>query len=193
MIDTITPFKKDCRGQYLPISSLVKCEDIKVHSLWHLSSVGTTVTKIALAIIGCTAEIVHIIWTTISHSDGWWPGTASWTPVPTHRSANLTVCYCGVSTSHPARYISIAFECRWTWSWHPCAGRPLETEPSRAESIITLITYSGISNLPVSAVENSVILTFCHKRKKKMIIDVIISTLKRHWIFLDVKTMFSVS
>ena len=61
MIDTITSFKKDRRGKYLSITSLVKCEDIKVHSLWHLYSVGTTVTKIALAIIGCTAKIVHII------------------------------------------------------------------------------------------------------------------------------------
>ena len=192
MIDTITPFKKDCRGQYLSITSLVKCEDIKEHSLWHLCSVGTTVTKMALAIIGCTAKIVHIIWATISHADGWWPGTASWNPVPTYRSANLTVCYCGVSTIHPAGYVSIAFESRWTWSWHSCAGRSLETEPSRAKPIITLITCNAISNLPVSAVENSVILTFCHK-KKKMIIDVMISTLKRHWMFLGVKTMFSVS
>ena len=61
MIDTITPFKKDCKRQYLSITSLVKCEDIKVHGLWHLYSVGTTVTKMALAIIGCTAKIVHII------------------------------------------------------------------------------------------------------------------------------------
>ena len=161
MIDTITSFKKDRRGQYLSITSLVKCEDIKVHSLWHLCSVGTTVTQIALAIIGCTAKIVHIIWATISHSDGWWPVTASWHPVPTNRSANLTVCYCGVSTIQPAGYNSATSVIRWTWSWHSCASRPLKTEPSRAESTITWIScISCISNLPVSAVENSVILTF---------------------------------
>ena len=137
-----------------------------MHTLWHLCSVGTTVTKIALAIIGCTAKIVHIIWATISHSDGWWPFTASWKPVPTYRSANLTVCYCGVSTIHPAGYISIAFVFRWTWSRHSCAGRSLETEPSRAESIITLIPDSVITDLPVSTVENSVILTFCRKKEK---------------------------
>ena len=50
---------------------------------------------------------------------------------------------------------------------------------------------NAISNLPVSTVENSVILTFCHKKKKKMIIDVMISTLKRHWIFLGVEQCFA--
>ena len=110
-----------------------------------------------------TIKIVHIIWTTISHFDVCWPITAV-TPVKTHRPADLTFCYCGVSTIQPAGCMSATSVYRWTWSWHSCAGRPLETKPTRSDSIVT-ITATGVRNLSGITVKASVTLTFWYIQK----------------------------
>ena len=89
----------------------------------------------------CTTKIVHIIWTTISHFDVCWPFTAAWCPVKTHLPADLTVCYCGVSTIQPAGCISAASVIRWTWSWHSCTGWPFKTKPTRSDSIVTIMAF----------------------------------------------------
>ena len=114
--------------------------------------------------IRCTTKIVHIIWTTISNFDVCWPITAVTTPVKTHRPGDLTVCCCWVSTIHPTGCVSVTPVGRWTWSWHSCAGWTLETEPSRADPVITISVGISISSLPVSIVQTPVILTFWHKR-----------------------------
>ena len=113
----------------------------------------------------CTTKIVHIIWTTISHFDVCWPLTAAWCPVKTHLPADLTVCYCGVSTIQPAGCISVTSMGRWTWSWHSCACGPFETEPSRSDSIVTITVVIMVRNLSVTAVKTCVILTFWYRNK----------------------------
>ena len=116
----------------------------------------------------CTTKIVHIIWTTISHIDVCWPFTAAWCPVETHLPANLTVCYCRVSTIQPGECMSATSAIRWTWSWHSCTGWPLETKPTRSDSTVTItVVRSVVCNLSVSVVETSVILTFWHRKKRK--------------------------
>ena len=123
--------------------------------------VSATITEITSR---CTTKIVHIIWTTISHFDVCWPITAV-IPVKTHRPGDLTVCYCWVSTTHPAGCTCATSECRWTWSWHSCTGGPLKTKPTRSDSIVTIIAAYSVRNLSVSAVKTSVILTFWYRKK----------------------------
>ena len=122
-----------------------------------LFSASATITEIASR---CTTKIVHIIWTTISHFDVCWPLAAAWiNPVETHLPADLTVCYCRVSTIQPAGCSSATSVIRWTWSWHSCARGPLKTKPTRSNSIVT-ITDTGVRNLSGITVKSSVILTF---------------------------------
>ena len=132
----------------------------------------------------CTTKIVHIIWTAISDIDVCCPVTAVITVVKTHPPADLTVCYCGVTTLQPACNISVTPLDRWTWSWHPCAGWPFKTKPSSAFIVIT-ITVPSISYLPVSIVQSRVILTFWHKKT----IVKMIKTWKagKRWITLRLK------
>ena len=127
----------------------------------HFCLVSATVTEITSR---CTTKIVHIIWTTISNFDVCWPATAVTIPVKTHRPGDLTVRCCGVSTIHPTGCVSVTSVGRWTWSWHSCAGWTLETEPSRADPVITISVGISISSLPVSIDQTPVILTFWHKR-----------------------------
>ena len=127
-----------------------------------LFSVSTTITEITSR---CTTKIVHIIWTTISHFDVCWPATAVTTPVKTHLPADLTICYCRVSTIQPAGCISATSEYRWTCSCHSCTGGPLETKPTRSDSIVT-ITATSVRNLSGITVKSSVILTFWYRKKK---------------------------
>ena len=131
--------------------------------------VSATITEIAMAIVWCTMEIVHIIWTTISHFDICWPSTAVIIPVKTHLPADLTIRYCGVSTIQPAGYSSAASVIRWTWSCHSCAGGSLKTKPTRSDSIVTM-TALGVRNLSVSAVKTCVILAFWYRKKNKIIV-----------------------
>ena len=122
----------------------------------------------------CTTKIVQIIWTTICHIDVCWPVTAAWCPVKTHLPADLTVCYCGVSTIQPGGCMSSTSVIRWTWSWQSCASWTLETKPTRSNSTVTItVVRSGVRNLSVSVVKTSVILTFWYG--KKMIIIIIIN------------------
>ena len=121
-----------------------------------LFSVSATITETATT--RCTIKIVHIIWTTISHFDVCWPETAATTPVKTHLPADLTVCYCGVSTIQPAGCISATSVCRWTWSWHSCACWALKTKPTRSESTVTIIVVTSVRNRSVSVVKTCVIL-----------------------------------
>ena len=125
--------------------------------------VGATITEIALT-TRCTIKIVHIIWTTISHFDVCWPITAVTTPVKTHLPADLTICYCRVSTIQPASYSCATSEHRWTWSWQSCTGGPLETKPARSDSSVT-ITATGVRNLSDITVKASVILTFWYIKR----------------------------
>ena len=125
--------------------------------------VSTTITERTTN--RCTTKIVHIIWTTISHIDVCWPFTAAWCPVKTHRPGDLTICYCGVSTIQPAGCMSATSVIRWTWSWHSCAGGPLETKPTRSDSTVT-ITATGVRNLSGITVKASVILTFWYIKKQ---------------------------
>ena len=137
-----------------------------------LFSVGATITEIATS--RCTTKIVHIIWTTICHIDVCWPFTAAWCPVETHLPADLTVCYCGVSTIQPGGCMSSTSVIRWTWSWQSCASWTLETKPTRSNSTVTItVVRSVVRNLSVSVVKTSVILTFWYG--KKMIITTIIN------------------
>ena len=122
-----------------------------------LFSVSATITEITSR---CTTKIVHIIWTRISHFDVCWPITTAPTPVKTHLPADLTICYCRVSTIHPAGCISVTPMGRWTWSWHSCAGWPLKTKPTRSDSPVTITGATGIRNLSGKTVKASVILTF---------------------------------
>ena len=126
-----------------------------------LFSVSATITEITSR---CTTKIVHIIWTTISHFDVCWPITAAPTPVKTHLPADLTICYCRVSTIQPAGCISATSVIRWTWSWHSCTGWPLETKPTRSDSPVT-ITATQVGNLSGIIVKASVILTFWYIKK----------------------------
>ena len=128
-----------------------------------LFSVSATITEMALT-PRCTIKIVHIIRTTISHFDVCWPITAVTIIMKTHRPADLTVCYCGVSTIQPAGCISATSVKRWTWSWHSCAGRPLKTKPARSDSIVTIIA-TRVRNLSGKTVKASVILTFWYIKK----------------------------
>ena len=131
-----------------------------------LFSVSATITEMAVTTC-CTTKIVHIIWTTISHFDVFWPETAVTTPVKTHLPADLTVCYCGVSTIQPAGCISATPVCRWTWSWHSCTGWPLETKSTSSDSTVTFTSVTRVRNLSGMTVKASVILTFWYIYKKK--------------------------
>ena len=125
--------------------------------------VSATITEIAMR---CTTKIVHIIWTTISHFDVCWPLTAAWiNPVKTHLPADLTIRYCGVSTIQPPSCSSVTPIGRWTWSWHSCAGWPLETKPTRSDSIVTIFAVCSVRNLSCITVKASVILTFWYIKK----------------------------
>ena len=125
--------------------------------------VSATITETA-STPRCTIKVVHIIWTTISHFDVCWPETAVTTPVKTHLPADLTVCYCGVSTIQPAGCSSVTREGRWTWSCHSCAGRSIKTEPARSDSTVTR-TATRVRNLSGMTVKSSVILTFWYIKK----------------------------
>ena len=124
--------------------------------------VSATITEITNR---CTTKIVHIIWTTISDIDNCWPFTAACCPVETNVPADLTVCYCGMSTIQPGGCMSAASVIRWTWSWHSCAGWPLKTKPTRSDSTVTIIVVSSVRNLSVTAVKTCVILTFWYGKK----------------------------
>ena len=129
--------------------------------------VSATITEMTTR---CTTKKVHIIWTTISHFDVCWPVTASWWPVKTHLPADLTVCYCGVSTIQPSGCTSATSIIRWTWGWHSCAGWPLKAKPARSDSIVTIIVESSVCNLSVTAVKTCVILTFWYRKNKIIVI-----------------------
>ena len=130
-----------------------------------MSLVSATITEMTTR--RYTTKIVHIIWTTISHFNVCWPLTAAWCPVETHLPADLTVCYCGVSTIQPASCTCATSVIRLTWSWHSCACGPFETEPSRSDSTVTIIVVIRVRNLSVTAVKTSVILTFWYRKKIK--------------------------
>ena len=121
-----------------------------------LCLISTTITAITNRYM---IKIVHIIWTTVSHFDVCWPITAVTTMMKTHLPADLTVCYCRVSTIQPGGQISAASLIRWTWSWHSCAGWPLKTEPSRSDSSVTITVVIRVCNLSVSIIKTCVILT----------------------------------
>ena len=112
-----------------------------------------------------TVKIVHIIRTTISHFDVCWPFTAAWCPVETHLPADLTVCYCGVSTIQPAGCTCATSVIRRTWSWHSCTCGPFETAPTRSDSTVTKTGVTIVRNLSVTAVKTSVILAFWYRKK----------------------------
>ena len=128
-----------------------------------LFSVSATITEIAKT-PRCTIKIVHIIRTTISHFDVCWPSTAVSQQMKTHRPADLTVCYCWVTTIQPAGYMSATSVFRWTRSWHSCAGGSLKTKPSRSDCTVTITVVIRVRNLSVTAVKTSVILTFWYKK-----------------------------
>ena len=136
-----------------------------------LFSVSATITDIA-SIPRCTTKIVHIIWTTISHFDVCCPITAPIIIMKTHRPADLTICYCRVSNSQPAGCDSATSVFRWTGSWHSCTSGPLETEPTRSDSLVTIKATSG-RNLSGIIVQASVILTFWYRKKNTIIIIMI--------------------
>ena len=119
--------------------------------------VSTTITTITNR---WTAKIVHIIWTTISHFDVCWPFTAAWCPVKTHLPADLTVCYCGVSTIQPAGCTCATSVIGGAWSCHSCAGGPTETKPTRSDSIVTITGATRVRDLSGITVKACVILTF---------------------------------
>ena len=141
--------------------------------------VSATITEITNR---CTTKIIHIIWTTISHFDVWWPVTAVIIIMKTHRPGHLTICYCGVSTNQPAGYSSATPVSRWTWSCHSCTGRPFETEPSRSDSIVTPTSVTSVRNLSVTFVKTWVILAFWYIKKKNNN-DLTFKKLENHWIF----------
>ena len=128
-----------------------------------LFSVSATITDIA-SIPRCTIKIVHIIRTTISHFDVCWQQTAV-TPVNTHLPADLTICYCRVSTFKPAGCFSATSVMRWTWGCHSCAGGTLETKPARSDFIVTITGATRVRNLSGRTVKASVILTFWYIKK----------------------------
>ena len=131
--------------------------------------VSATKTEIASR---CTSKIVHIIWATISHFDVCWPMTAVWFPVKTHRSVDLTVCYCGVFTVQPRGCMSATSVCRLAWRWHHFAGGLFETKPTRSDSIVTIrVERTSIRNLSVCIIKSSVILTFWYRKNKIVIIN----------------------
>ena len=72
---------------------------------------------------------------------------------------------------------------RWTCC-HSCAGRPLETEPSRAKTAITIIVVPVIWSPSASAVETPVVLTFWHKRGERTSVasNVSLSYPRQSWI-----------
>ena len=139
-------------------------DSIMYYLTFTLFLVSATITEIALT-TRCTTKIVHIIWTTISHFDVCWPLTAAWCPVETHLPADLTVCYCWVSTIQPTGWKSATSVVRWTWSWHSCAGWPLKTKPTRSDSIVTITVVRSVRNPSVTAVKTCVILTFWYRKK----------------------------
>ena len=126
--------------------------------------VSATITAIAKT-PRCTIKIVHIIWTTVSHFDVCWPLTAVTIPVKTHLPADLTVCYCGVSTIQPAGYPCATSAFRWTWSCHSCAGGPLKTKPTRSDFTVTITVATRVRNLSGITVKAHVILTFWYIKK----------------------------
>ena len=117
-----------------------------------LCLIGTTITAITNRYV---IKIVHIIWTTVSHFDVCWPITAVTTMMKTHLPADLTVCYCRVSTIQPGGQISAASVIRWTWSWHSCAGWPLKTELPRSDSSVTITVVIRVCNLSVSIIKTT--------------------------------------
>ena len=139
--------------------------------------VSTTITTITNR---WTTKIVHIIWTTISQFDVCWPFTAAWCPVETHLPADLTVCYCRMSTIQPAGCVSATSVIRWTWSCHSWAGGPLETKPTRSDSTVTINGATRVRNLSGITVKASVILTFWYIKKNN---DLTFKKLENHWIF----------
>ena len=126
-----------------------------------LFSVSATITDIAPR---CTTKMVYIIKTTVYHFDVCWIFTAVTIIMKTHRPADLTICYCRVSTIQPAGCKSATSVFRWTGSWHSCSGVPLETEPTRSDSAVTIIDTS-VRNLSGIIVKASVILTFWYRKK----------------------------
>ena len=133
-----------------------------------LFSVSATITERGMT-TRCITKIVHIIWTTISHFDVCWPITAI-APVKTHRPADLTIRYCGMSTIHPSGCTCVTSVFRWTWSCHSCTGGPLKTKPTRSDSIVTITVVSSVRNFSGITVKASVILTFWYICKKKIMI-----------------------
>ena len=121
-------------------------------------SVSSTITERTSR---CTTQIVHKIWTTISHFDVCWPVTAAWCPVKTRLPAVLTVCYSGVTSIYPGGCVDITPVIRWTRTWHSCASGPHETEPSRSNSIVTGMVVILVRYLSVSCIETHLILACC--------------------------------
>ena len=152
----------------------ITCNALFVYSA--LCLISTTITVITTR---CTTKIVHIIWTTISHFDVCWHLTAVWSPVETSLPANLTVCYCGVSTLHPSGSICATSVFRWTWSWHSCAGGPLKTKPTRYDSTVTITGASRVRNLSGITIKASVILTLRYRKNKIKIIIIRINLTRK--------------
>ena len=132
----------------------------------YLCLVSATVTEIT-STARCTTKIVHVIWTTISHFDTCCVIIAVVTTSKIHLPGDLTVRYWGMSSTYPARIIGTTPIGRWTWCCHSCAGRPLETEPSRTKTAITIRVVPAIRSPSASAVETPVVLTFWHKRGER--------------------------
>ena len=153
-------------------------DSIMYYFTYTLFSVSATITERAIT-IRCTTKIVHIIWTTISHFDVCWPITAV-TPAKTHLPADLTVCYCRVSTIQPAGCMSAISVYRWTWSWYSCTGEPLETKPTRSDFTVTVTVATRVRNLSGITVKACVILTFWYIKRNN---DSTFKKLENHWIF----------
>ena len=62
----------------------------------------------------------------------------------THRPADLTICYWGVSTIYPACNVSPTSVGLLTWRWHSYARWTLETKPSRPDSTVTITVVRSI-------------------------------------------------
>ena len=65
-------------------------------------------------------------------------------PVETHRPADLTICYWGVSTIYPVCNVSPTSLSWLTWKCHSYACWALKTKPSRSDSTVTITVVRSI-------------------------------------------------
>ena len=111
------------------------------YSLRALFLISTTITAVASRY---AIRIVHIIRTTISCLDVCWKFTTTCSPVETHRPADLTICYWGVSTIYPVCNASPTSLSWLTWQCHSYACWALKTKPSRSDSTVTITVVRSI-------------------------------------------------